>query len=116
MEKMTKRMFLEGVAGGKVTEEIMEYAKMELEKLTESSKRRAEKAAEKMAEYEPMITEIIEKILGDEPMTSSQVGDALGVSFQKAGVPLKMAVERGLVTTVQIKEKSRAKKGYILAR
>lgn len=115
MEKMTRKMFFEAVVAGEISEEVKAMAEKELEKLAETSTKRAEKAAEKMAEYGPMVDRIVKEILGSEPMTSSQVGEILGISFQKAGVPLKMAVEQGLVQTVELKEKGRVKKGYVLA-
>lgn len=115
MEKMTRKMFFEAVVAGEISEEVKAMAAKELEKLAETSAKRAEKTAEKMAEYGPMVDRIVKEILGSEPMTSSQVGEILGVSFQKAGVPLKMAVEQGLVQTVELKEKGRVKKGYVLA-
>ena len=115
MEKMTRKMFFEAVVEGQMTEEMKEFAAKELEKLVETSAKRAEKAAEKMAEYGPMVDRIVKEILGAEPMTSTQVGEILGITFQKAGVPLKMAVEQGLVKTVELREKGRTKKGYVLA-
>ena len=115
MEKMTRKMFFEAVVEGQITEEMKEFAAKELEKLMETSAKRAEKAAEKIAEYGPMVDKIVKEILGTEPMTSTQVGEILGVTFQKAGVPLKMAVEQGLVKTVELREKGRTKKGYVLA-
>lgn len=110
---MTKREFLTQVIAGTVTEETVEFAKAEVEKLDAELAKAAEKRAAKRAENAPLV-EALQAILTDEPMTASQIAESVeGINnASKATVIAKILVEGGVATVSEIKVKGRTVKGY----
>ena len=110
---MTKREFLTQVTAGTVTEEMKEFATAEITKLDADLAKAAAKRAEKKAENAPLV-EALQAILTDEPMTASQIAEAVdGINnVSKATVIAKILVESGIATVTEVKVKGRAVKGY----
>ena len=113
---MTKREVLNMVVNGEVNEEVIAWAHAQLEQLDAQNAKRREKNAEKANENAPLVERIVTEILGEELMTATQVGEALGVSTQKASALCRRAVreERANVEDVKIKGKG-TQKGYTVA-
>lgn len=115
---MTKYEFLKAVAAGEMTEEVIEKAgEMVIAYEAESAKRRdkaAEKRAEKLASEKGLEDAILE-VLGAEPMTASDIKEAVeGIeSPQKATAVVKRLVGAELVGVTEVKGKSGKVKGYI---
>ena len=116
---MTKYEFLKAVAAGEMTEEVIEKAgEMVIAYEAESAKRRdkaAEKRAEKLASEKGLEDAILE-VLGAEPMTASDIKEAVeGIeSPQKATAVVKRLVGAELVGVTEVKGKSGKVKGYTL--
>ena len=117
---MTKVEAYKAVISGEVTEEVKEkFVEMLAAHDAEGEKRRnraAEKRAEKLAS-EKVLEDGILAVLGEEPMTASDIKDAVeGIeSPQKATVVVKRLVGAGLVNVQEVKGKSGKVKGYTLA-
>lgn len=113
---MTKREFLTQVIEGTVSEETVEFAKAEIVKLDAELAKAAEKRAAKKAENAPLV-EALQAILTDEPMTASQIAEAVeGINnASKATVIAKILVESGIASYTDVKVKGRTVKGYFKA-
>lgn len=117
---MTKVEAYKAVISGEINEDVI--AKFE-ELLTaheaEGEKRRnraAEKRAEKL-EAEKVLEDGIMSVLTNEPMTASDIRDAVeGIeTSQKATVVVKRLVAAGLAKVEEVKGKNGKVKGYSLA-
>ena len=117
---MTKDEAYKAVISGEVTEEVKEkFVEMLAAHDAEGEKRRnraAEKRAEKLAS-EKVLEDGILAVLGEEPMTASDIKEAVeGINTpQKATVVVKRLVGAGLVKVEDIKGKNGKVKGYSLA-
>ena len=116
---MTKVEAYKAVIAGEVTEEVVaKFEEMLAAHEAEGEKRRnraAEKRAEKL-EAEKVLEEGILAVLSDEPMTASDICEAVeGINTpQKATVVAKRLVAAGLVEVQDVKGKSGKVKGYTL--
>lgn len=111
---MTNREFYTSVIEANISAEATEFATAAIVKLDADNEKRRAKNAEKRAELEPVLDNIYENILTEDPITASDVAAALeGVSVQKATYLLKslVAEERAVQTEVAIKGKGKVK-GY----
>ena len=113
---MTKRDFLTAIANGTINAEITEYASAELVKMDEANEKRKNKPSKKAEENQPLVDRIVNEILGDEPVTATDVAGVLEVSVQKASMLCRAAVEQGkaIQTDVKIPKKGNMK-GYTKA-
>ena len=117
---MTKVEAYKAVIAGELTEEVIaKFEEMLAAHEAEGEKRRnraAEKRAEKLAS-EKVLEDGILAVLGEEPMTASDIKDAVeGIeSPQKATAVVKRLVAAGLVNVQEVKGKSGKVKGYTLA-
>lgn len=113
----TKREFLQAVINGEVsTDEIVEYAKNEIEKLDKENEKRRERNAKKKEEYQPILDKILNEILVDgEEKLSSEVAEKMEISVQKSTALLKMLVNSGKVFQSEKKISGKTKKVYKLA-
>ena len=117
---MTKIEAYKAVIDGQLTDEVIaKFEEMLEAHETEAEKRRgraAEKRAEKLA-AEKVLEDGILAILGEEPMTASDIAAAVeGIKTpQKATVVVKRLVAGGLATVQDIKGKKGKVKGYALA-
>ena len=112
MNTMTKREMYEVIANGNINDEVIEMAKNELVKMDERNAKRRNSPSKKSLENEP-IKEKIVGILGDEPMTASEVAEKVEISVQKASALLRQ-IDGLNVTEIKVKGKGKVK-GYALA-
>lgn len=113
---MTKREFLTKVSAGETNDELMAFATSEIAKLDASNEKRKEKTSKKAEENQPLVDRIVNEILGDEPVTATDVAGVLEVSVQKASQLCRAAVNQGKAVSQDIKvPKKGILKGYSLA-
>ena len=116
---MTKVEAYKAVIANEITEEVVaKFEEMLAAHEAEGEKRRnraAEKRAEKL-EAEKVLEEGILAVLSDEPMTATNICEAVeGINTpQKATVVAKRLVACGLVEVQDVKGKSGKVKGYTL--
>ena len=117
---MTKIEAYKAVVNGVVNEDVIEKFNEMIEAYeTEAEKRRKradEKKAEKL-EAEKILEDGILEVLGDEPMTATDIAEAVeGINTpQKATVVVKRLVAAGLANVQDIKGKKGKVKGYTAA-
>lgn len=114
---MTKREFLEAIVDAETLEvELRKFAAEELEKMDKAlEKRRAKQSAKALANA-PLIEQIKENLLSDEPLLASVTGEYLGVSVQKASALLRQMVADGIADVRDVKVLGKGiQKGYTLA-
>ena len=109
---MTNREFLMKVAALEDVE-LAEHARMAIEKLDAANEKRKEKVSKKAEENQPLVDRIVNEVLGDEPVTATDVAKVLEVSVQKASMLCRTAVAQGkaIQTDVKIPKKGNMK-GY----
>jgi len=117
---VTKVEAYKAVIAGEINEEVIsKFEELLATHEAEGEKRRnraAEKRAEKI-EAEKVLEEGIMGVLNTEPMTASDIAEAVeGINTpQKATVVVKRLVAAGLVEVQEVKGKSGKVKGYTLA-
>ena len=114
---MTKREFLEAIVDAETLEvELRKFAAEELEKMDKAlAKRKAKQSAKALANA-PLIKQIKENLLSDEPLLASVTGEYLGVSVQKASALLRQMVAEGIADVRDVKVLGKGiQKGYTLA-
>lgn len=112
-EKMTKRDFLKAVMNGEINDEIKAFAEEEIEKLDTANAKRREKTSKKREENKPLLDQIYNEVLGEEPKTASEVAEVIETSVQKASSLLRTLVEDGKAEAQEIKVPKKGKcKGY----
>ena len=114
---MTRREFLEAIVDAETLEvELRKFAAEELEKMDKAlAKRKAKQSAKALANA-PLIEQIKENLLSDEPLLASVTGEYLGVSVQKASALLRQMVADGIADVRDVKVLGKGiQKGYTLA-
>ena len=112
---MTKREFYTAIMNGEIDEQVKLFASEELEKMDAANEKRRNTLSKKAQENQPLLRQITDEILTDEPKTATDVAAVLEVSVQKASGLLRRLVEDGLATKVDVKIKGKGtQKGYIL--
>jgi len=110
---MTKREFLTKVSTGEMNDEVMEFAAAEIAKMDAANDKRKEKTSKKAEENQPLVDRIVNEILGDEPVTATDVAGILEVSVQKASQLCRAAVAQGMASSQDVKiPKKGNMKGY----
>ena len=117
---MTKIEAYNAVVNGNITEEVISKFEALITAYEKETANRKAKAAEKRAEKlegEKVLEEGILAVLGTEPMTASDICEAVEdiTSPQKATVVAKRLVANGQVAVQEVKGKSGKVKGYTLA-
>lgn len=113
---MTKREFLTKVSTGEMNDEVMEFAAAEIAKMDAANDKRKEKTSKKAEENQPLVDRIVSEILGDEPVTATDVAGILEVSVQKASQLCRAAVAQGMASSQDVKiPKKGNMKGYTKA-
>ena len=107
MDKMTKREFYSAIKNAKIDEQVKLFATEELEKMDAVNEKRRNTLSKKAKENEPLLRQITNEILTDEPKTATDVADILGVSVQKASGLLRRLVEDGKAAKVDVKIKGK---------
>ena len=108
---MTRREMFEAIVNGNVTEEVVAMAQNELVKMDERNEKRKNSPSKTAIANEPIKAQIVE-VLTHEPLTASDVANAIGISTQKASALLRQ-IEGLTVTEVKVKGKGKVK-GYAL--
>lgn len=115
MDKMTKREFYTAIKNGKIDEQVKLFASDELEKMDAVNEKRRNTLTKKAKENEPLLKQITDEILTEEPKTATDVAAILNVSVQKASGLLRRLVEDGKAAKVDVKIKGKGtQKGYVL--
>lgn len=96
---MTKREFLTKVSAGEMNDEVMEFAAAEIAKMDAANDKRKEKTSKKAEENQPLVDRIVNEILGDEPVTATDVAGILEVNVQKASQLCRAAVAQGMASS-----------------
>ncbi len=114
---MTKREFLEAIVNAEtLEEELREFAAEEIKKLDKALERRRAKQSAKALANAPLIEQIKENLLSDEPLLASVAAEYLGVSVQKASALLRGMVADGIADVRDVKVLGKGiQKGYTLA-
>lgn len=115
MDKMTKREFYTAIMNGEIDEQVKLFASTELEKLDAANEKRRNTLSKKAQENLPLLQQITDEILTDEPKTATDVAAVLEVSVQKASGLLRRLVEEGKAVKVDVKIKGKGtQKAYML--
>ena len=115
MDKMTKREFYTAIMNGEIDEQVKLFASEEIEKMEAANEKRRNTLSKKAQENQPLLRQITDEVLTDEPKTATDVAAVLEVSVQKASGLLRRLVEDGLATKVDVKIKGKGtQKGYTL--
>lgn len=114
---MTNREFLNAIASNDtLPAEVIEYANASIAKLDAALAARKNKPSKKALENAPIIEQIVNEVLGSEPMTAAMVAEVVGISVQKASALLRAIVADGRAVATDIKVPNKgACKGYTLA-
>lgn len=110
---MTKRDFMTMVMNGEMTDEMKDFARMEIEKLDATLEKRKNTISKKALENIPLMDRIYDEILGEEAKTATDVAEVMEISVQKASSLLRKMVEDGRATKTEVKiPKKGVQKGY----
>ena len=110
---MTKREFFTAIKNAEnLTEELRNYAAAAIEKLDEVNLKRASKPSKLQLENAPLL-EKLEKLLGEEPKTANELGEMMGISFQKASGLVRVLEKEGKAFSQEVKVKGKGiRKAY----
>ena len=115
MDKMTKREFYTAIMKGEIDEQVKLFATEELEKMDAVNEKRRNTLSKKAQENQPLLQQIADEILTEEPKTATDVAAILNVSVQKASGLLRRLVEDGKAVKVDVKIKGKGtQKGYTI--
>ena len=115
MDKMTKREFYTAIMKGEIDEQVKLFATEELEKMDAVNEKRRNTLSKKAQENQPLLQQITNEILTEEPKTATDVAAILEVSVQKASGLLRRLVEDGKAVKVDVKIKGKGtQKGYTI--
>ena len=108
------------IAGGTISEDMIEFANAQLAKMDSTNLKRNEKMAEKRAEKDP-IRDAIYAVIEDKekPHTAAELIERAGYAdtVKTASIPslLRPLVEAGKVEKVTMKVDKRSVRGYVRA-
>ena len=113
---MTKREVLNAIVNGEINEEVKAWAGAQIEKMDAANEKRRNSVSKKTQENAPLVKRIVEELLGEEPLTATDIAAALEVSPQKASALAGRAVAEGDAVAHDIKVKGKGtRKGYTRA-
>lgn len=110
---MTNREFLNAVVTANVSDEVTAMAQSLLAKLDERNAKRASTPSKTAIANEPIKANIVNYLSEHGLSTAGEVGEALGITTQKASALLRQ-IDNLTVTEVKIPKKGKVK-GYTLA-
>lgn len=115
---MTTRDFLNLVINANLSDEATAKAKAMLESLDKRNKARAEKPTKAQVENAPLIEALVALLSDtDEPLLSTAIATALGVSTSKATGLLGNLFKEGKVEKLDIKVKGKGtQKGWVFVK
>ena len=112
---MTQREFFNEIIKANINEEVNEFAIAAIEKLDKANERHKIKRAEKKEEDLPLIN-AVKETLTNEPKTAKEIGEIVGVNFQKVTPILTALIGEGFAAGTEIKVKGKGKtNAYIVA-
>lgn len=115
---MTKREFLTNVTNGTITEDVISFAKAEIEKMDNALEAKKNKVSPKDAEKaaaDAAIRESIFAVVTETVQTEADIAVAVGVTGPKARAELRKLVAEGRVVSTDVKVPGKGKcKGYLL--
>ena len=107
---MTKREFFTAVKENEtLTEEVRSYAEAEISKLDAANESRRNARSQKAEENDKLAQKIYDEFLTEEPVTATQLGETLGMSYQKVATLLRKFVEDGTVKAEKLSIPKRGK-------
>lgn len=113
---MTNRESYEAVVNGTITPDVIEHFKAALAKMDAANEKRRNTPSRKAVENAPLVEQIVNEILTNEPKTASDVAAELGVTPQKASALLRQVVAEGKATVTDVKVPKRGtQRGYLLS-
>lgn len=112
---MTKREFYVAVKEANVSDEIKAFAEAAIVKLDETNEKRRNAVSKKAEANIPLLEQIVNDILTNEPQTASDVAAVLEISVQKASYLLRTLADEGKADVQDVKIPKKGKqKGYTL--
>lgn len=112
---MTKREFYVAIKEADVSDEIKAFAEAAIIKLDETNEKRRNAVSKKAEENIPLLEQIVNDILTNEPQTASDIAPVLEVSVQKASYLLRTLADEGKADVQDVKIPKKGKqKGYTL--
>ena len=111
---MTIRQYHEAVISGNINEAVLAKARAEIAKLDATNAKRAEKAAEKAKENDPIKNAIYNLLVEKGAMVASAIGAALTtpeneITTSKASSMCRQMVEERRLTVEDVKVKGKGK-------
>ena len=114
---MTNREFYTAISEGKLTDEVKEFAASAIAKLDARNANRSAKPTKTQQENAPIKQALLEYLTNHEgQFTEGQLGEALGITHNKAGALARQLVAEGVATSVEVKlPKVGKRKAYAIA-
>ena len=113
---MTQRDFFKGIMnGGTITDEMIEHATAELEKLDERAEKRKNYRTPAQKENDEIKESILACFVEGVPMTGKEVAEKVEITSQKANALLKQLVNENRLDVAQVANGKRLINSYSLA-
>lgn len=113
---MTQRNFFESImSGGTITDEMIEHATAEFEKLDERAEKRKNYRTPAQKENDDIKVKILECFVEGVPMTGKEVAEKVEISTQKANALLRQLVNENELVVAQVANGKRLINSYSLA-
>ena len=112
---MTKREFFEMVVKGQmngteITDEMVEFAKAEIEKMDNRNEKRRNSVSKKAEANAPIKEAIVNFLKGcEEPMVARAICEEVGHSVQKVSALCRQLVESEVLNSEEVKVKGKGK-------
>lgn len=112
--EITMRQYHEAVISGNITDDVIAKARAEIAKLDATNAKRAEKAAEKAKENEPIKAIIFSYLVENGTKTTAEVAADISTPENEFSVPkvsamLRQMVEAGKLTASEVKVPKKGK-------
>ena len=113
---MTQRDFFKSIMnGGTITDEMIEHATAELEKLDERAEKRKNYRTPAQKENDDIKEKILECFVDCPEMTGKEVAEKMAISTQKANALLRQLVNENNLVITQVANGKRLINSYSLA-
>ena len=113
---MTQRNFFESIKnGGTITDEMIEHATAELEKLDERAEKRKNYRTPAQKENDDIKEKILECFVDCPEMTGTEVAEKMAISTQKANALLRQLVNENELVVTQVANGKRLINSYSLS-
>ena len=106
MEKFTNRQGFNAVVNGNITDEVVAWAKGEIEKLDKKNAKRKTASGEIKADNKPIADAILKALEGGS-MVSANLAQVVGVSTQKVNGVAGEMVKLGMLDKFKVKVKNK---------